>query len=169
MRTPFLISVSLALGVAAAGCSADGSSFASNLAPLTRDGVDAHARSVSWSEIWLYTFGRQVQPTRTETAPGNVRRLRNRWFQTTGCSGSVCGGSSPAVADGVVYVGSYDGNVYAFNAATGVKIWSFPTGGEVFSTPAVVNGMVDFGSDDHNVDALNAATGNETMVLHYRL
>jgi len=32
--------------------------------------------------------------------------------------------SSPAVANGVVYVGSINDNVYALNAATGAKLWS---------------------------------------------
>ena len=36
--------------------------------------------------------------------------------------------SSPAVANGVVYVGSDDGNVYALNASTGAKLWSYATG-----------------------------------------
>ena len=34
--------------------------------------------------------------------------------------------SSPAVANGVVYVGSFDGNVYALNASTGALLWSYP-------------------------------------------
>jgi hypothetical protein len=33
---------------------------------------------------------------------------------------------TPAVANGVVYVGSYDGSVYALNANTGAKLWSYP-------------------------------------------
>jgi outer membrane protein assembly factor BamB/5-hydroxyisourate hydrolase-like protein (transthyretin family) len=67
--------------------------------------------------------------------------------------------SSPAVVNGVVYVGSIDGNVYALNAATGAKVWNYTTGGAVDSSPAVVNGVVYVGSIDGNVYALNAATG----------
>jgi outer membrane protein assembly factor BamB len=33
--------------------------------------------------------------------------------------------SSPAVVNGVVYVSSYDGNVYALNASTGALLWSY--------------------------------------------
>ena len=36
--------------------------------------------------------------------------------------------SSPAVANGVVYVGGGDGSVYALNAATEGKRWCFTTG-----------------------------------------
>ena len=68
--------------------------------------------------------------------------------------------SSPAVANGVVYFGSDDNNVYALNANTGAKLWSYATGSlAVASSPAVANGVVYVGSDDHNVYALNASTG----------
>ena len=67
--------------------------------------------------------------------------------------------SSPAVVDGVVYIGSNDNNVYALNATTGTLIWSYTTGGIVRSSPAVVGGMVYVGSEDNNVYAFNATTG----------
>jgi outer membrane protein assembly factor BamB len=84
------------------------------------------------------------------------------WSYTTG--GGV--NSSPAVANGVVYVGSGDGNVYALNASTGALVWSYATGGGVyFSSPAVSNGVVYVGSMDHYVYALNASTG--TLLWSY--
>jgi len=52
-----------------------------------------------------------------------------------------------------VYVGSFDTNVYALNAETGTKLWSYTTGSVVFSSPAVANGVVYVGSDDGNVYA----------------
>jgi len=67
--------------------------------------------------------------------------------------------SSPAVANGVVYVGSNDNNVYALNARTGAKLWSYATGNEVIRSPAVANGVVYVGSLDQVVYALNASTG----------
>jgi outer membrane protein assembly factor BamB len=67
--------------------------------------------------------------------------------------------SSPAVANGIVYVGSGDDNVYALNAATGALVWKYKTGNPVVSSPAVANGIVYVGSEDNNVYALNAATG----------
>jgi len=74
--------------------------------------------------------------------------------------------SSPAVADGVVYIGGGYGNtVLALNATTGDKIWSITTGGNVHSSPAVVDGVVYVGSYDNNVYALNATTGAE--LWHY--
>ena len=67
--------------------------------------------------------------------------------------------SSPAVIDGVVYVGSDDDNVYAIDAATGSERWRFATGSYVRSSPAVVDGVAYVGSWDGNVYALaNPAT-----------
>jgi hypothetical protein len=65
--------------------------------------------------------------------------------------------SSPAVANGVVYVGSDDSNVYALNATTGAKLWGFTTGYWVYSSPAVANGTVYVGSVDGNVYAIGNA------------
>jgi eukaryotic-like serine/threonine-protein kinase len=67
--------------------------------------------------------------------------------------------SSPAVADGVVYIGSGDGNVYAVRAADGVLAWKFATRGPVNSSPAVWAGSVFVSSLDGNVYALGAASG----------
>ncbi|MGA3199620.1 MAG: PQQ-binding-like beta-propeller repeat protein [Halobacteriota archaeon] len=67
--------------------------------------------------------------------------------------------SSPAVANGTVYVGSDDSNLYALNATTGTEVWSFPTGFWVVSSPAVYNGVVYVGSYDNNFYAINATSG----------
>ncbi|MFC1476016.1 PQQ-binding-like beta-propeller repeat protein [Candidatus Zixiibacteriota bacterium] len=71
--------------------------------------------------------------------------------------------SSPAVADGMVFVGSLDSNVYCLpqNDPTpngiidpGDVIWVFPTGGEVESSPAIADGKVYVGSNDSNLYCL---------------
>ena len=53
--------------------------------------------------------------------------------------------SSPAVADGMVFVGSYDDKLYALNATDGKLVWSYLTGGMVVSSPAVANGVIYVG------------------------
>ncbi|HXY88520.1 MAG TPA: PQQ-binding-like beta-propeller repeat protein [Candidatus Acidoferrales bacterium] len=65
----------------------------------------------------------------------------------------------PPLPTGLFYIGSNDHNVYALNASTGEKMWSYMSGGFVESCPAVANGIVYIGSWDHNVYALNAKTG----------
>jgi outer membrane protein assembly factor BamB len=67
--------------------------------------------------------------------------------------------SSPALADGVLYIGSDDGKLYALEAATGKKKWELATEGPVRSSPAVLAGTVYFGSYDGQFRAVDAATG----------
>ena len=74
--------------------------------------------------------------------------------------------SSPAVADGVVYVGSNDTYVYALDASTGDEIWRYQISGQfgyngTYSSPAVADGVVYIGSNDFNIYALNASTGTK--------
>ena len=67
--------------------------------------------------------------------------------------------SSPAVVDGVAYLGSEDGSVYAVEIASQKLLWNAPTGGPVRSSPAVVDGVVYVGSEDGSLYAFDAATG----------
>lgn len=67
--------------------------------------------------------------------------------------------SSPAIVDGVVYVGSNDGNFYAIDQQTGAQKWTFPTEARISSSPAVDHGVVYFSSYDGNFYSVDAATG----------
>lgn len=79
--------------------------------------------------------------------------------------------SSPAVVDGVVYIGSDDGKVYALDALTGEELWSFDRGPRVEafggrpvwdkSSPAVADGILYIGGAQGHVYALDAATGEQ--------
>ncbi|MDY7082912.1 MAG: PQQ-binding-like beta-propeller repeat protein, partial [Halobacteria archaeon] len=83
--------------------------------------------------------------------------VSEEWSYSTG--GAVR--SSPAVVDGVVYIGSNDNSVYALYANNGTEKWSYSTGGNVVSSPAVVNDVVYVGSNDGNVYALYSDNGTE--------
>jgi outer membrane protein assembly factor BamB len=67
--------------------------------------------------------------------------------------------SSPIVANGVVYVGSRDGNVYAVDAKSGQVRWTFKTGDRIRATPAFADDLVYIGSWDGYLYALKADTG----------
>ena len=74
--------------------------------------------------------------------------------------------SSPVVANGTVYFGSGDGNVYALDAATGEARWKFATGDVVHASPAFADGIVYVGSWDSWFYAIDAATGKERWRFH---
>jgi hypothetical protein len=59
-----------------------------------------------------------------------------------------------------VYVGSYDGKLYAFPASCATPcapLWTAATGGPIDSSPAVANGVVYVGSFNFNLDAFPAS------------
>jgi outer membrane protein assembly factor BamB len=69
--------------------------------------------------------------------------------------------ASPTIVDGVVYIGSGNGVMYAMDAATGAKRWSVSLGSAISATAAVDGGSVYVGARDGNFFALSAATGKE--------
>jgi outer membrane protein assembly factor BamB len=69
--------------------------------------------------------------------------------------------SSPAVANGKVFFGGGDGNVYAVDAQTGTLQWKFATKDVVHASPAVVNNTVYIGSWDSYLYAIDADSGQE--------
>ena len=89
----------------------------------------------------------------------NASNGNKLWNFTT--IGQIPSSSSPAISNGVLYVGFADGNIYALNASIGSQIWNFTTGQQVESSPSVANGIVYVGSDDNNIYALNASTGTK--------
>ncbi len=54
------------------------------------------------------------------------------------------------VANGVVYVPSMSGQMYALDAATGATLWSFQAPGSVNAAPAVLNGTLYWGTGYHH-------------------
>ena len=56
--------------------------------------------------------------------------------------------SSPAIADGRVFVGSNDGRFYVLNLDTGAKVWEFTAGAPLSASPAIARGRIVIGSQD---------------------
>ena len=67
--------------------------------------------------------------------------------------------SSPVVADGRVYFGSDDGNIYCVDFHTGESVWSYPTEYMIEAPPLVHDGLVYVGSNDFFFYALDALSG----------
>lgn len=79
-------------------------------------------------------------PQRTNANPGvTVPPEPNiRWSRTLGFGGIWF---PPVVADGIVYVASHNGYLYAFDGTTGRRVWRFRSNAPM-ATPAVVDGVV---------------------------
>ena len=132
----------------------------------TSDDVSNSNASASSPADWTQFLRDNMQrwnPYETVLGINNVGGLQVKWKNSVG-GYDAFHQSSPAVANGVVYFGSDDGNVYALNASTGEQLWSYTTehgtySNFVDSSPAVANGVVYVGSANGNLYALNANTG----------
>jgi eukaryotic-like serine/threonine-protein kinase len=116
-----------------------------------------------------------VNPYEQVLNPTNVATLTKLWsyHPSNAFSSSppiVTGSSSPVVVNGVLYIGSDDGNIYALDSATGSQKGIYATGGSLLSSPAVVNGVLYIGTAtgfaSGDVYALDTVTGTKKWVYH---
>ncbi len=139
---------------------------------MTSNG-DNRATGSSWPQ-----YGNALDGTRragpSSITAATIGRLRPIWRFTSG--GPVTG--TPAIADGVVYIGSYDGSLYALDAGTGERRWAYATGSTAFerdmkvplgiSGSALISGdLVIVGDADaclHGVDRVTGETVWRTSV-----
>src|SRR5579884_1778214 len=124
--------------------------------------VNAHATATATvfaTQGMMFGFDAQhtgSNPYETLLSRANVSHLVPKWISdpTGGLS------SSPAILVGsLVYIGSNDGKVYAFDATTEHPRWIGSTGGLNLASPAVVNGVAYVGSLDQKLYAFDALTG----------
>ena len=73
--------------------------------------------------------------------------------------------ASPAIADGIIYIGSLDGYLYAIDQETGKEKWKYKSRMPIASSPAVSGGLVYFVSSAGALGAVDAATGKIRWVL----
>ena len=71
---------------------------------------------------------------------------------------------TPAISQGLVFIGSYNGKIYAYNTATGALRWVYPRMGEldtpVIGGPLVAGETLYIAGADGKVYALDAQTGD---------
>jgi outer membrane protein assembly factor BamB len=130
------------------------------------DAVDAISGSEynSFNQVWAIGTPNittsdwpmwRADPTHSSIAQWGPTNLSLSWTFAT--NGSVI--SSPSVANGIVYVGSQDKNIYSISAFSGNLIWSYTTQDAQVSSPAIANGKLYTGGDDGYVYCLDAYTG----------
>ena len=92
----------------------------------------------------------------------NVAKLGGAWMRhlENGSPGPTAQ-ATPVVVDGILYIGSGAGNVFAINGATGELIWMFqtPFGGQTNRGVVVAEGKVFTGQSGNRLVALDQKTG----------
>jgi len=85
-------------------------------------------------------------------SPGEIKPL---W--TFKCEDEIRG--TPLLHQGSLFIGCYDNNLYALNAADGQFQWKYPTDGGIVSRPLVYDDNVFFCSEDQRLHVVSARTG----------
>ncbi|HVN56218.1 MAG TPA: PQQ-binding-like beta-propeller repeat protein [Anaerolineaceae bacterium] len=66
---------------------------------------------------------------------------------------------TPTLDNGILFVGSYDYNLYALNSSNGNFLWKYATDGGIVGRPVVSENTVFIGSEDRRVHAVSIRTG----------
>jgi outer membrane protein assembly factor BamB len=123
---------------------------------------------------------RVMSPTSYQTAPprGGQKILATSgvvalWANSGGSAWNASTGSyvysSPAAADvpglgPTVYLGSYDGTLYAYNALSGGVRWSHGAGGRIDGSATVLGNVVYYsGLGTNTTEGLNLRTGRQVF------
>ena len=80
-------------------------------------------------------------------------------WQTADPTAGTIDRGSVSVANGLMYVGSNSGHMYALDTTTGKILWNFASGGSVIDGPSIVDGALYWGSGYREV----AGTGNNKV------
>ena len=122
--------------------------------------------AVNWTQFRYDDAHTGVNPLETTLSTHNVRRLQLSWQAQLG---DLVVTSSPAVVDGVAYIGSIDGRLWAYPAdgcgqsLCTTPLWSSTSLAQVIDSPTVSNGIVYVGSqtsptsNDGRLNAFSAA------------
>jgi len=122
--------------------------------------VASAASAISTNCDWTM-FRNNLNHSGTSNSNSSTNSVEPLWNYTTG----KAVWSSPAVANGYVFVGSKDHYIYCINALDGQLVWKFPTGYEVNSSPAIYNNRVYIGSEDGWLYSLDIATGMPYWII----
>jgi outer membrane protein assembly factor BamB len=164
--------VTLAFGCSNGANDGDGGTDA-NAPDAPGDAAVADAASTSDWPTYQHDPQRSgVAPSETALSTSTVAGLKQHWKVSTGATIEA----SASVASGTVFVGSWDGNEYAIDAASGNVLWKTDLGTAqvasncnppysstmgVTASATVRDGVVYTAGGDNRFHALDAATGQD--------
>ena len=132
-----------------------------NVFAYDNEAVSIYANYKTGNDWPMFHHDPSLSGVSTSAAPQTNQTL---WIFSGSASENFASSSSPAISNGLVFIGSSVketiGTVYALNSTTGSTVWSFKADFGVFTSPSVTNGIVYVSSED-TLYALNASTGNQ--------
>jgi outer membrane protein assembly factor BamB len=160
-KIAFLVLVLFAVVIALPGCSATRGAVARGWAGgVIEDGI-IYTASMEGNLVSINTTDWRI----LSSVPLETQEPTGGFLSCAQVSSSVAIYSSPVIADDLVYVGGYNGKVYAFSR-TEVRQeprWVYPrqdnVGGSIIGGIIYNNGKLYFGSANNKVFSLDAADG----------
>ncbi|MHB8086574.1 MAG: outer membrane protein assembly factor BamB family protein, partial [Dehalococcoidia bacterium] len=172
-----ILILSILLLVFVAGCSLSGGGGCSGTAAQGWSGFTPYKQVLCFGSIEgkVIAFDPQARSD-NKTFPADNEWVYQIKIASPGAAcGPMCSPSSSATGLGIydtpvsvndlIYVGSYNGKIYAINAAKGAVRWVYPREG-TDSVGAIVGNMITdgkslyFGSSDSKIYSLDAVTGD---------
>ena len=89
------------------------------------------------------------------TSISQSNNIKPLW--TFRCEDEVRG--TPLNYQNTIFIGCYDNNLYAIDAANGEFLWKYPTDGGIVSKPVAYEDNIYFGSEDHRLHVVGARSG----------
>lgn len=138
-----------------------------NPAPVLPYARIAHPKEGDWTSYWGNYEGTHFSALNQITT-ANVNQLQTKWIAPL--TGTYATESTPIVVDGVMYVAGGSGDVFAYDARTGLQIWAFHRKQDIKNPyqnnpnnkgVAVLDGRVFVGTLDDLLIAIDAHTGRE--------
>lgn len=125
--------------------------------PLLGTSADAQPEAkaqgeVNWHHFRFDSNHTGFQPFETTLSTKNIGQAVTLWEDALGGADTIVDFSSPAVVNGVVYVGTDDGHLFAYpadgcgQAGCFTPLWESTTLPQMIDAPAVANGIVYIGS-----------------------
>jgi len=83
---------------------------------------------------------------------------------TFACEDEIRG--TPLFHAGTIYVGCYDNNLYALDAANGNFRWKYASDGGIPGRPAIFEDVIYFGSEDNRLHAISSVNGKVSWTYY---
>ena len=163
---PFTKFASLASAAALAACQGRGVGAVPSTAAQPLSAAQASRAAVDWPQFRFDDDRTGVNPRENTLNSRNVSSLQLSWAAQLG---ELVDYSSPAVVNGVAYIGSRDGRLWAYSSngcgqsLCSQPLWTSVSLGQIIDSPTVTKGRVyvgsqtSFSSNDGKLDVFSAA------------
>lgn len=124
--------------------------------------IDAQTLLYASMDHFLYAIDLISSPTELELDKDGSRTLRTDFLWKTDLGMAVI--ADPVVEDGIVYVATIEGKLFAVEANSGQIVWSFDNGGDlgaIWGSPVIDDSVIFFADINGDVYTVEKGTGKQ--------